>query len=236
MPATYLSHQAPVLALVLWRPRWFDSAALVFGSMAPDWAYVVDGTRWSFDGHAWGWVLLFCTPAAALASVVTRRQAPALDAVLPGWVPLPGSRGSALPTVLLSAFLGAASHVLWDDFTHNDRWAAQHIAWFRDDAIDVSGHSISGAQTLQYLSTVLGAVATVALLVALRRRGRLVRHPDRGRPGFWVLPAVALAAGVLWALTGPDNRAVQVNRVVLPTLVSLAVAGQLVRPTVKEPA
>ncbi|MFI9531412.1 DUF4184 family protein [Micromonospora rosaria] len=44
MPLTFPSHPAAIVPLKLSRPRWFDGTALIFGSMAPDLAYVLDGS------------------------------------------------------------------------------------------------------------------------------------------------------------------------------------------------
>lgn len=50
MPFTYLAHQAPALAIKKRWPAWFDGTALALGSMAPDWAYALSGSRFAFDG------------------------------------------------------------------------------------------------------------------------------------------------------------------------------------------
>ncbi len=89
MPFTYASHQAPVLALKMRWPGAFDGTAMVMGSMAPDWAYAFHGTPLAFDAHAgWG-LLLFCVPAAVVASWVLRRAAPVLFAYVPSPPALP---------------------------------------------------------------------------------------------------------------------------------------------------
>mgnify|MGYP003955888601 CR=1 FL=1 len=76
MPATLLSHQAPMVALKMARPRWFDGVAVVVGSMAPDFAYVATDTRLEFDAHGPPGMLAFAVPASvALAWLLRARVA-----------------------------------------------------------------------------------------------------------------------------------------------------------------
>lgn len=134
MPVTYLSHQAQVLALKLWRPCWFDGTALAFGSMAPDWPYVLVGSRLVFDAHTLQGVVLFCTPASMAVACLLRRVIPAIAVQLPERFPLPtrdlayiAGHRPALWLTALSAFLGATSHVVWDEFTHKERFVGRHV-------------------------------------------------------------------------------------------------------------
>src|SRR3954471_2711420 len=117
MPFTYLAHQAPALALKRRWPRSFDGAALALGTMAPDWAYALAGSRLAFDAHSALGVVLFCTPAAVVAAMALRQVAPVLFAYLPsqGLLPLRrltalGLRRASAPTAFTSALLGAVTH------------------------------------------------------------------------------------------------------------------------------
>src|SRR3954467_3332296 len=79
MPFTYLAHQAPALALKRRWPRSFDGVALALGTMAPDWAYALAGSRLAFDAHSALGVVLFCTPARQ------RRSSGSASAWRAGW-------------------------------------------------------------------------------------------------------------------------------------------------------
>ena len=50
MPFTFFAHQAPVLPVAWAWPNATDGVALVIGSMAPDLAYVLNGSV-SRSGH-----------------------------------------------------------------------------------------------------------------------------------------------------------------------------------------
>ena len=75
MPA-FPSHQAAVLPLKLWRPRWFDGVALVAGSAAPDAAYPLAGFVSLPENHTWWGLLWFSLPVAYVATLVIRWAAP----------------------------------------------------------------------------------------------------------------------------------------------------------------
>jgi hypothetical protein len=240
VPATYLSHQAPVLALKMWRPRWFDGTAMVFGSIAPDWAYVLVGSRWYFDAHNLEGIVLFCTPVSVAAACLLRRLVPAIAVQLPERFPLPtrdlaliAGHRPALWLTAVSAGLGATSHVVWDEFTHTQRFVGRHIGWVNDVQVTVSGHDLTGAKVLQLFSTVLGALVVVALLGLIRSRGLMAVW---GAPvplpkpvnalRFWCLPAFGTLAGEAWAMSTLDHAA-EVNRVVVAGLGGLVLSAAL---------
>jgi hypothetical protein len=238
VPLTYLSHQAAVVPLKMWRPVWFDGTALVFGSMAPDWAYVFNGSRFHVDAHAWPAVLWFAVPVAVLATLIVRRLEPQLVAALPRrprWVRDIGRRRSvrrSLPAVVACAALGVATHVVWDAFTHDFRWGARHVHWLQE-RVTIAGHSMSHAHLLQQISTVGGALVTLLLLVAIGRR-RLVldwrpqeRTIARGDRRVLVAAAVGMLAGALWAAGVHHDAAAAINRLVLTTVVTYAAAAAL---------
>lgn len=211
MPFTYLSHQAPVLALKRRWPDRVDGTAMVFGSMAPDWPYAVHGTRLAFDAHAgWGFVL-FCAPAALVAAAVLRRVAPVLFAYVPSPSALPldrlrtlSRRGPGLAVSAASAFVGALTHVAWDLFTHNGSWGPRHIAWLRADALTALGRTLSWAGVLQWTGHVVGAVVAAWLLSRLLTAadGTAEPRPAGGLVRFWAVTVVGVAAGGAWAAMG----------------------------------
>lgn len=216
MPFTYLSHQAPVLAVKMRWPAAFDGTAMVVGSMAPDWAYAVDGTRWAFDAHSPAGVVAFCVPVAVMGAMVLRRVSPVLFAYAPNPATLPlrqlralAGRRPPLVTTVVSALVGALTHVTWDLFTHDDRWGPQHIAWLRSPAVSWFGHEIGWAEALQMAGHVVGAVLALWLLSRILTSGSFrgwygfsadVVAPSRGRAAgavrFWAITALGALAGV----------------------------------------
>ncbi|MFC8616517.1 DUF4184 family protein [Micromonospora purpureochromogenes] len=190
MPLTFPSHAALPLPLKLWRPRWFDGVALVVGSAAPDVAYALDGSGLPVFplSHQPAGLILFCLPVTLLCAAIVRAVAPAVAVHLPHRPAALALRdygvlGTSRPGIAVSAvsaLLAAASHQAWDRLT-------EHTFWW------------------DWASTVLGALAALALAVHVGRR-RLLREwhgeppaaPARPRL-FWTVAASVIAAGALVA-------------------------------------
>lgn len=178
------AHPACVLPL---RRLGLPMSALVVGSMAPDapmfWGWVVPDVPWAVYAHTHSWLGLFTTNlvvgvvAWALWEFVLRA---ALFDGLPSWLrerstPLaaPAPRGLGLLwAVPLGVLVGAATHVGLDEFSHRGRWAAAHVAWFRE-----THAGLVGTSWVQYGAGVLGLAVLAIVLV----RG-VWRATPRARP------------------------------------------------------
>ncbi|MQS02943.1 DUF4184 family protein [Streptomyces alkaliterrae] len=180
MPFT-LCHPAAVLPLFR---RPFVPAALVAGAMAPDLPYFLDvpvsAQSWYRDfvnateTHSLLGILrydlLLALALLALYWTVRRPVAALLPLRPPRASTAPrnvGARLRLLPWVLVSAAVGALTHVLWDSFTRWDGYVVRHYAFMRADV--VAGLDV--ARLLQHLSTLVGG----ALLLWWARRAWL-RH------------------------------------------------------------
>ncbi|REF98998.1 uncharacterized protein DUF4184 [Asanoa ferruginea] len=183
---TFPAHPAGILPLKLWRPRWWDGMALVLGSMSPDLAYLVDGSGlpvWPFSHQLVG-LVGWCLPITLIGCLLVRRAAPVVAAHLPA-----GGRfafddygalrfsGHPWPVTVVSALVGAASHLVLDAVEQ------------RFPVLEQPGY-------------LLGAIAIVGLGIVIGR-GRLVRrwHGDPPsvvrRPGlFWTVTAVVALPGI----------------------------------------
>ncbi|MFF8776594.1 DUF4184 family protein [Streptomyces sp. NPDC015140] len=198
MPFT-LSHAAAVLPGVrgdgTGRGRLVP-AALVAGSFAPDMTYYAasflpeamefgDVTH-SFPGVftvdvavAWAlvglWLLVREPLVALLPSAHQGRVASLSRCGAP--------RARVLPSLVawwyVSAVLGALTHVVWDAFTHLDRWGMR--------VFPVLGREIAGSPLYWYLQYGGSAVAAVVIVVFLTRALR--RTPRSGTPAVPALSA-----------------------------------------------
>ncbi|WP_037604379.1 DUF4184 family protein [Streptacidiphilus rugosus] len=137
MPFT-LSHPAAVLPFLRGgRARGrLVASALVFGSMAPDVPYFAGAFAWGDLAHSWwavptldvgiaavlfgAWHLVLRAPLVGL--LPGRWASAAEELTAPSEAGVPWSR---TPWFLLSAALGAATHVGWDGFTHPDRFGTR---------------------------------------------------------------------------------------------------------------
>ncbi|WP_405642876.1 DUF4184 family protein [Streptomyces sp. NBC_00019] len=184
MPFT-LSHAAAVLPALRTDGTGRASlvpAVLVAGSFAPDMTYFAasvlseamefgDFTH-SFAGVftvdvliAWALVGLWLLIREPLVALLPRRRQARPASLLRCGVPRARVRPSLVARWYVSAAFGALTHVVWDAFTHFDRWGMR--------VFPVLGETIAGSPLYWYLqygsSAVATVVITVFLVVALRR-------------------------------------------------------------------
>jgi hypothetical protein len=179
----------------LWRltGRRLVLSALVVGSMAPDFEYLVYLRTSRTIGHTLPGLVLMCLPASLLVLAVwhgvVKRP---LAALTPGRAGhLVSAAHRAFPwfpaerfiTICLSVLLGAWSHLAWDAFTHRNGLVVRHLD-FLTHRVGV-GH-LHIYNVLQYASGLLG----MALLVVWYRRwaAQAAGHHAAGPPSP-VLPA-----------------------------------------------
>ncbi len=196
------SHIAAVLPLRRWGVA-LPLAALAAGSVSPDAPYFIPGLmsvgRWSHHPLA---VISLDLVIGILAWAGWRAGARALHELSPAPVRQrwqPADWRSAPPwAVLLAVVVGAATHLVWDSFTHPQGFAATNLAVLGAGYPSPLGGSWPGYQWAQYLSGAVG-------LAVLAWVGW--RQPRRPTPAVAtcvrtrvVAGATALAAGVGAAL------------------------------------
>ncbi|NEC47277.1 DUF4184 family protein, partial [Actinospica acidiphila] len=184
MPFT-LSHAAAVLPAVRTDGTGrgpLVPAVLVAGSFAPDMTYyaagVVSGAMEFGDvTHAgWGvftvdvvitWALvgLWLLVREPLVALLPRARQGRVAALTRCGAPRERVRASLVARWYLSAVLGGLTHVVWDAFTHHDRWGTR--------LIPVLGEEIGGSPVFwyaQYGSSLLAAAVLVVFTVRALRR------------------------------------------------------------------
>ncbi|MFD9005995.1 DUF4184 family protein [Streptomyces sp. NPDC059582] len=197
MPFT-LSHAAAVLPVV----RTDGSgrgpllpAVLVAGSFAPDMTYyaasVFSGAMefgevtHSFPGVftvdvlvAWALVGLWLLVREPLVALLPGPRQGRWASLLRCGAPRARVRPASVGWWYASAALGALTHVVWDAFTHHDRWGTR--------LFPVLGRSVAGSPLywyLQYGSSALAAVVIITFVaLALRRAAVLAPPPSAEVP------------------------------------------------------
>ena len=189
MPFTFLAHQAPVLPLKLWRPRWFSGAALAIGSMAPDFDKFLDGPDASRYGHTLAGQVVYCLPLSlAIYWLLTRVAAPPLARFLPDLGPFhlrdyAASLAAARPRgewwlVAVSVLVGSVSHVAFDGFTHADPRVVALFPVLGPRTVMLGGRGYPLLPLLQVAATVAGTALTLGLMLAIGRRRRVLAWSD----------------------------------------------------------
>ena len=173
MPFTF-SHPAIVLPLTVLPKRWISSTGLIVGSMTPDFEYFLRMRIKSDFSHTLDGLFWFDLPLGlALTFIFHNIVRNSLLDNLPHFLKI---RFSTFTTfnwnmhvrvhwyvVLFSLFLGSASHVLWDGFTHLSGYFFDSMPVLTG-SVDLLGQSIPGYKVLQHVSTVIGALV-IALYV-----------------------------------------------------------------------
>lgn len=202
MPVTLPAHAAAILPFV--RFRQLHTTALVVGTASPDAAYLIG--KYGAFLHTPEGILAGCVPLGLFLFVWTEALfLPAMRATLPSWggiqwARFAGSRGIpsglfAWGGVALSIAIGAATHVMWDGFTHRGQWPAREL--YAHLSVDFAGEVMSVPHFLQWASSFAGS-AVVALWLLLRYTS-LPRIAGGTTRDFARIAAPTLAAAALGA-------------------------------------
>ena len=199
MPFT-VSHVVAVLPMV-GRTDRLPAAALVIGSMAPDYPWFLTGGRTAGPSHSPVGVVTVDLAVGLVAVVAWRLlvQAPLRDLVprrLGERLPRsPGVGAADLPWLALGVVVGTVTHVVWDSFTHAGRWGVDLVPWLHTEHLGLPGYKWA-----QFASGALGLV--VLAVWGQRRLSRTVPDPEGLRSTTderrvaWVLVAAGTCAGV----------------------------------------
>jgi hypothetical protein len=174
--------------------------------MGPDFLYYVGRFELARFAHTRLGILLICIPAGLLVLWLALRMRdpiaqllpqPHRDALVAINSDLPNVTLRSIGLAAASLTLGAATHVLWDAFTHEGRFFVNHSEFLRVSSFVAFNREFRVFNIVQHASTVLG----VALLAAAyyryaRRFGNLSTFAAADRHRYAVLAAIALAASV----------------------------------------
>ncbi|WP_261570467.1 DUF4184 family protein [Frankia gtarii] len=246
MPFT-LSHPAAVLPL---RRLGLPMSAMVAGSMVPDVPVFLEWPALYRLTHSLLGVVTV-GPVLALAALamwfnLTRDAVVDLapDPVRLRLAPRARLTGRQWLLAPVAASVGALTHVVWDDFTHEHRWGVRQVAW-----LSAQHGALPGYKWLQYGMSAAGLVVVAAAIVAhLRALPRGPRRPRRYPSGSVALPALVILAGGVGAAVGLANMSHGLHAVTFHGVVAgveALVAGLLLvaagwqtamrRPTAEEP-
>jgi hypothetical protein len=156
-------------------------AAVIIGSMSPDFAYFVPWEIERFETHSLLGLLVFCWPVSlALWILFVRVLEPPTVALLPeSWRTRfpPSTRdlsGRALALASIAVLTGAVTHVTWDAFTHGRTVVTEAFPALLEVAFRFGGWQFRWFFVLQLLSSVFG-LAVLAIWAWRQPPGRYPR-------------------------------------------------------------
>ena len=180
MPYT-LSHVAAVLPLARLLARLRILSAMVVGSMVPDFGYILPIHPLRTATHSAVSLVTFSLPLGLLSYWLFQRwmKVPLFN-LLPDpaylrWRPFAAPAESNSPRQWLLAaggvLLGAATHLVWDGFTHEGARGMRMMPELDDWRFELHGHHLIGARLLEDGSSMLGLAIVLAMLIYALRGG-----------------------------------------------------------------
>ncbi|MGI4870822.1 MAG: DUF4184 family protein [Janthinobacterium lividum] len=194
MPFTF-SHPALVIPLLRCRQRWpwLSATGLIMGSLVPDFEKFFRLRLASSYSHTLASLFYFSCPVGLTLAFVfhglVRRpllmHLPApLHRRLAGLAPFnwPAFVRQHPLGVLASIWLGAALHLLWDSFTHQNAFLTQYFPWL-ERVVALPGYHVYTYSFLALLSSVGGGLA-IAWAV-WRLPSQAAGSPPAAATGAW---------------------------------------------------
>jgi hypothetical protein len=209
MPFTF-SHPAIVLPLSNLPKRWISLTGLIIGSIVPDFEYFIRMRVESIYSHTWAGLFWFDLPLGLV--IIFVYQILIKDRVI---LHLPvalnrrfsrfrgvdkqGSFLQYLLIVVLSILIGAASHILWDGFTHPNGYFVTVVP-FLSNTIHLGRHQLLVYKVIQHGSSIIGAITIILAVYALP-----LNNPKKNHHviGFWVrIMFISIIVLIVRLLTG----------------------------------
>jgi hypothetical protein len=177
---------------------------MVVGSLSPDFEYFFRLAPQGSFGHSWLGVLVADLPLSLLVLWLYQSCLKAgLYAAAPGLFPFREDERKARPVargwmqwaiVAASVLLGAATHLVWDSFTHKHSWPYEHIALLRVH-VSLIVWRADLCDVLQVASSVAGVCVLFVLWAGWIKAARRPGVPAVSRAGV-----VSAAAAILIAI------------------------------------
>ena len=167
MPFTF-SHPAIVLPLTYLPRKWFSLTGLVIGSLTPDFEYflrmrIKSNFSHTIDGLFWFDLPLGILLAFLFHNIVRPSLFDNLPTVLKSrFVAFRQFNWNAYFKknwfiVIISILIGAASHIFWDSFTHNNGYFVEAIPALAK-SVDLFGRQVQILKISQHSSTIIGGL------------------------------------------------------------------------------
>ncbi|MDE3212466.1 MAG: DUF4184 family protein [Bacteroidota bacterium] len=231
MPFTF-SHPAIVLPATYLDKRKYSLSALVIGSMTPDFEYFIRLRDYSQFSHTLTGMFWFDMPLGLILLFLYHNlvRDPLIEH-MPFSLNVRFSESQKLKwnrhfrentwVVLISLFVGIASHIFLDSFTHEGKYFADRIPLLADN-MNILGYEISGAMVFQYVSSVIGGIIMILYIFNLPEG----RYTGKRRIAFFWLIDFAIMLTVFFISRYVDHQTGRkLDSDVVVTLISGAMIG-----------
>jgi hypothetical protein len=180
MPWTF-AHPAAVIPLRRFCPGRLNFAALMIGSLTPDFGYYAYLFGVATYAHTFPGSIFVCIPAGltGLACFYLLRKPlchllpePHRSSLMPLTAsPVPLHIGH-LFTATASVAVGVWFHLAWDSLTHRTGWIVNKYPMLKESALSIRDVHLPAYHVLQHLSTLIGVAAlAITYYFWLRRQG-----------------------------------------------------------------
>jgi hypothetical protein len=190
MPFT-LAHPAAAIPFRRVLGRAGVLSALVIGSLSPDLPYFLP---WRIDravSHSWLGLLVICVPLGFATYLLFHGLLRPLGYALPprairerlpripgsGWLPV-----DPVWAVAISLAVGAATHICWDGFTHENGFVVEAVPSLRTFLFQVEGHQVYLFRLLQHASSLIGLSLLAYWMWRWIRTTQACHHPEEWQP------------------------------------------------------
>ncbi|MEM9089616.1 MAG: DUF4184 family protein [Cyanobacteria bacterium P01_F01_bin.53] len=224
MPFT-LAH--PIATLPLWHAshKRLDLPALIVGSTIPDIAFYIALHPVVNVGHSLSGIFTEGIPSALLLLFLGRYLLwrPVLALLpnniahrLPVHCPYQFLPINRLLVIILSVALGALTHIIWDNFTHDYGWAVKQFSFLSAEVANLPIY-----KCLQYGGGLVGFTLVVALLYATLRKQTpqytQQQLSDRGKGLAWSFITAIFGLTIYAAIAQTSKKAL--SNIVVNTIV-----------------
>lgn len=212
MPFTF-AHPAIVLPFATLPKKWFSATGLVIGSMIPDFEYFIRMSVKSVYSHTTAGIFWFDLPLAIIVAFIYHNVV--RDSLLENLPAILKTRVIKFKgynwngyfrkywfTVMFSILLGCASHILWDNFTHENGFFVQKLELTQ--VVYIAGYESTMYQMLQHLSTIAGGIV-IMLSIAYLPKTYQQQAFSSGYKQYWLIAGVVTIAIVIARLLILNN-------------------------------
>lgn len=174
------AHPAIVLPLCKLSKKWVSSTALIIGSISPDLEYFFHALPKRTYGHdffnAWWFNLSITILIAFIFHLIVRN--PLIDNLPPflsqRFIQFKQFNWSKHFTnyffvIVISAWVGIYSHILWDEFTHKGSFIVESSSFLNIYLITFWQQDFFVYNLMQHLSSFVGTVFVLATLLSFKR-------------------------------------------------------------------